>query len=1434
MAILYKMGLDIGSTTIKVVLVHRDQIVYQQYRRHHADIGGELAKVFEDVLSEYPDASVQISVTGSGGVSVSNWLDLPFVQEVIAETEAIRRFVPGTDVIIELGGEDAKITYMHPVPEQRMNGTCAGGTGAFIDQMAALLQTDAAGLDRLASRHKTLYSIASRCGVFAKSDLQPLINDGASKEDLAASVFQAVVNQTIAGLACGRPIRGHVVFLGGPLHFLPSLRQAFERSLRDSVKSFTTPPDAQLYVALGAALLADGQPITLQDIHQRFHSSHKMDQDITRIRPLFANEQERADFMARHNNHTVELFDISKQKGDCFLGIDAGSTTTKAVLINENQELIYHYYASNKGNPITSALTILRQIYQQLPVEARIARSCVTGYGEALIQAALKVEEGEIETMAHYKAAAYFCPEVDFIIDIGGQDMKCMRIKNGIIDSIMINEACSSGCGSFIQTFAESLNMNAHTFSLEALQAESPVDLGTRCTVFMNSRVKQAQKEGASVGDISAGLSYSVVRNALYKVIKIKDPAEMGKNVVVQGGTFVNDAILRCFELVAGREVIRPSIAGLMGAFGAALLAQERYTGQPDTLIGPAELADFKVETERSHCRLCTNKCQLTISHFGHDTSFISGNRCERGAGNIKHQDTIPNLFDYKYKRVFNYKPLSPEQAHRGTIGVPRVLNMYENYPFWFTVLTDLGFRVVLSGHSNYKMFEKGMDSIPSESVCYPAKLAHGHIVDLIQKGIKTIFYPDISYEKKESPTANNHYNCPIVVSYPEVIRNNVEQLREADIRLINPFFSLGHPKRLPRRLVAEFSAFGVTLPEARRAIKKGFAEHHRFKQDIREKGREVLDFLESTGQKGIVLAGRPYHLDPEINHGIPQMIISQGLAVLTEDSIAIPGKLKRPIRVVDQWAYHTRLYEAAHFVIGHDNLELVQLNSFGCGLDAVTTDQVQEILEAGNKVYTVLKIDEINNLGAARIRIRSLKVAMQERERHAEPTTAVPYTFNRVVFTKSMKRQHTILAPQMSPIHFELLENVLNSFGYNTHILAEASPRDIETGLKFVNNDACYPTIIVVGQLINAFINGGYDPDHCSVFITQTGGGCRATNYVAFLRKALKEAGFPQVPVVALSATGIEKNPGFKFTLPMLHRAVQALVLGDVLQTVLLRVRPYEKVAGSSQRLFRKWQDKCKTFLSGGTVRDKSGAKLGYRDLVRLIVQDFDRFPLISGPRRPRVGLVGEILVKFHPDANNHAIEVIESEGCEAVLPGLMDFFFYCFHNAGWKHRNLGTSRFSAIVATLGNAIMALYRRPAVRALAATNGKFMVPVSIHHLAERAQDVLSLGNDSGEGWFLTAEMLELIEAGVPNIICAQPFACLPNHVTGKGMIKELRRLYPQTNIVPIDYDPGASEVNQLNRIKLMIATAFQKRPSTVVFPVSEKPSGSHEREFAIN
>ncbi len=1422
MAHTYSLGLDVGSTTLKAVLLADGALIHQEYRRHNADVQAELIRLVDDVARAHPGIEVAVAITGSGGLGIAQALDVEFVQEVIAATYAVQRHYPEVDVAIELGGEDAKITYLKPVPEQRMNGTCAGGTGAFIDQMAILLKTDAPGLNQLAAGHLHLYPIASRCGVFAKSDLQPLINDGARHEDLAASIFQAVATQTISGLAQGRPIRGRVIFLGGPLHFLPELRRAFERALAGQVSDFIVPEAGQIFVGLGAAEKAGATVMSLEELAHRLAERRHLVPVSGRMDPLFEARADRETFEARHRAASFPRKDLADARGACFLGIDAGSTTIKAVLIDSEENILWSHYAGNEGDPVSAAIGIATEVRHALPGPAVIAQSCVTGYGEGLIKAALHIDCGEVETLAHFRAADKIAPGVTSVIDIGGQDMKYMRVSDSVIDSIAVNEACSAGCGSFLQTFAESMGLTIEEFTQAACEGRSPVDLGSRCTVFMNSSVKQAQKEGASVADIASGLCYAVIRNALYKVIKLRDPGQLGERVVVQGGTFLNDAVLRAFELLTGREVVRPDIAGLMGAYGAALTAKANFVpGVPGALLSVPQLRQIHVETETTSCQICQNHCQCTIATFGNGERHISGNRCERGADPTKEKSSLPNLFDFTYKRLFSYRRLTAKEGVRGDIGIPRALNMYENYPFWFTILSRLKFRVVISGRSSHELFEKGMSSIASENVCYPAKLVHGHIESLLDRGVTTIFYPSVNYEQKLIEGSDKNYNCPVVASYPQVIQNNLERIRGEGVRFLNPYLNLADPEKLVHRLVEVFADWAVTEEEAREAVTAGYAEDAAFRADIRQAGLDARRYCADHGVRGIVLAGRPYHLDPEINHGIPELVTSLGMAVFTEESVLGDSVLERPLRVRDQWAYHTRLYEAAAQVTQDDTLELVQLNSFGCGLDAITSEQVAEILEAKNRVYTVLKIDEISNLGTARIRLRSLAAAAAQRRATDRPQRS--HALVRVPFTKQMKATHTLLAPQMAPIHFRLVQPIFRAAGYNMKVLEHASHEDVETGLRTVNNDACYPAIMVIGQLVHAFTSGEADPDTTSLLITQTGGMCRATNYTGLLRKALRDAGYPQVAVIAISTSGIESNPGFSLSLGLIHKGMRALAIGDLLQDLLLRVRPYELVPGSANALYHRWDTIAREWLGTGRTPSYGRARLTYRRLVQALVDEFDALALTDEPRKPRVGVVGEILVKFQPDANNHVVDVIESEGCEASLPGLMEFMLTGLHNTEWNIENLGIGQKWHRAKIALRSYMETYRTPIRRALAAANArhqtpKFAVPGSMAELAKRAQQVTSLGNQAGEGWLLTGEVLELIHSGVPNVICVQPFACLPNHVVGKGMFKEIRRQHPGANLVAIDYDPGASEVNQLNRIKLMLTTAHMVHEGEVALP----------------
>ena len=1400
----YTLGIDIGSTTVKIaILDDAHNLLFSDYKRHFANIRETLSDLLKEAYDKLGNILLHPMITGSGGLTLANHLKVPFVQEVISVATALKDLAPKTDVAIELGGEDAKIIYFEGGNvEQRMNGICAGGTGSFIDQMASLIQTDAAGLNEYAKHFNSLYTIAARCGVFAKSDIQPLINEGATKEDLSASIFQAVVNQTISGLACGKPIRGHVAFLGGPLHFLSELKAAFIRTLKLDDEHIIDTEHSHLFAAIGSALNAKEEvSYSMEEMVSKLSSDIKMEFEVERMEPLFASKAEYETFKERHSTHHVTCADLSSYQGNCFLGIDAGSTTTKIALVGEDGSLLYSFYSNNDGSPLKTAIRSIREIYESLPADAHIVRSCSTGYGEALLKAAFLLDDGEVETVAHYYAAAFFNPEVDCILDIGGQDMKCIKIKNQTVDSVQLNEACSSGCGSFIETFAKSLNYSVEDFAHTALFAEHPIDLGTRCTVFMNSKVKQAQKEGASVSDISAGLAYSVIKNALFKVIKVSSASELGKNIVVQGGTFYNDAVLRSFEKIADCQAIRPDIAGIMGAFGAALIARERYTEDcQTTMLSLEKINALQFETSMAKCKGCTNNCRLTINKFTGGRQYISGNRCERGLGKQKNENGVPNLFDYKLKRVFGYEPLPADEAKRGRVGIPRVLNMYENYPFWFTFFTQLGYQVILSPVSNRKIYELGIESIPSESECYPAKLAHGHVQWLINQKVDFIFYPALFYERNEFEDANNHYNCPIVTSYSENIKNNVEEIGRGEVGFRNPFMSFRDVKTIADALIKEFTE--LEPEEVLRAAEKAWEELGAARSDMQKKGEEVLSYLKDTGKRGIVLAGRPYHIDPEIHHGIPELINSYDIAVLTEDSISHLADPERPLIVSDQWMYHSRLYAAASYVKTVDNLDLIQLNSFGCGLDAVTTDQVSDILSGSDKIYTCLKIDEVNNLGAARIRIRSLLSAIQVREKKQKQRTIRSSAIHKAVFTEEMRKNYTILCPQMSPIHFDILEPAFNACGYHFEVLPNDNRHAVDVGLKYVNNDACYPSLMVVGQIMDALLSGKYDLNKTAVIMTQTGGGCRATNYVGFIRRALEKAGMSQIPVISLNLAGIESNPGFRLTPELFFRAAYGAVFGDIFMRCVYRMRPYEKEKGSVDALHQKWLKKCQAFVSGKHLNFFT-----FRKMCRQIVKEFDAIP-VTGEVKPRVGIVGEILVKFAPAANNHLVELLESEGAEAVVPDLLDFLLYCFYNQIYKADQLGMSKKTALISRIGIDALEFFRSAGTKAFAKSKN-FTPNVSIYKIVDYAKPIVSIGNQTGEGWFLTGEMVELIHSGVNNIVCTQPFACLPNHVVGKGVIKELRKQYPLSNIVAIDYDPGASEVNQLNRIKLMLSTAHK-------------------------
>lgn len=1431
-----RLGIDVGSTTVKLILLDKhNNVVYSKYERHNSDVFQKVRELLSELMSDKGDLSIQALITGSGGLSLASLLGLKFEQEVISCSKAVSEIIPETDVAIELGGEDAKITYYGASVEQRMNGTCAGGTGAFIDQMAILLNTDAAGLNEAAKNYSIIYPIASRCGVFAKTDIQPLINDGAKTGDIAASIFQAVVNQLISGLACGHPIRGKVAFLGGPLTYLSELRKRFVETLNLSSEDIIFPENSKYFVAIGAALLANNEPfINISDLISKIDFCDVSDLSATKhISPLFNSFDELNEFRERHSNNKVKRNEFSKAKGPLFLGVDAGSTTTKAVLINSDKELIYEHYQNNEGDPLQVVKNILKEIYLNIPGEAFIGRSIVTGYGEGLIKAAYNMDAGEIETMAHYKAASEFLPGVSFILDIGGQDMKCMKIKDGAVSSIMLNEACSSGCGSFIETYAKSVDMSVPEFANTALSAKSPVDLGTRCTVFMNSKVKQAQKEGASIGDISAGLSLSVIKNALYKVIKLRNPDETGDKIVVQGGTFLNEAVLRSIELILGKDVIRPDVSGLMGAYGAAIIAHDQYEENAvSTILGKDKIDSFKTETSNSRCGKCGNNCLLTITEFSNGSRYVTGNRCERGAGETTKQNDIPDLYKEKFKLLFNRPVLEDDAAYRGVIGIPRVLNIYEDYPFWHAFFSRLGFKVVLSPASSKKIYELGMDSISSDTACYPAKLVHGHIKWLVQHNIKRIFYPCINYEVNEDPSAPNHYNCPIVATYPEVIdKNMADYFYENDVEFYHPFIPYDNDFRLTDEFykyfnglrtididnieninkiykfdnpIREYSLFKMNIPrrDISEAISEGRLAQMKYKQDLSRETDRALKYMADNNKKGIILSGRPYHLDPDVNHGINNIITELDMVVLTEDGVSDKVIEERPLRVLDQWVYHSRLYKAAIFAGTRNDVDIVQLNSFGCGVDAVTTDEVEELLSMNNKLYTVLKIDEGSNLGAVKIRLRSLKAALDERKKTDIKALGINKPYKRIKFTKKMKTDgYTLLIPQMSPIHFQYLEPILNNLGYKAVMLPPVTKNSEEEGLKYINNDACYPTIVTLGQIISALKSGEYDLNKVGVFMSQTGGGCRASNYVALLRKAFNDMGMPQIPVISFNMAGLEANKGFRVSLKMLLSFVIATNYGDLMMKCLYRTRPYEKTKGSSEAIMNKWFDK----IVANCINLKTSQ---FKRNINEIVKEFDELAIDEEIRKPKVGIVGEILVKYHPNANNNLVDLIEEEGGEAVVPSLIDFFEYGMYSKRFNYKWLSGKKNDELINNTVLSIIEHYRNMLRNELGKSK-RFKPDIKIEQKAKYASSILSIGNQCGEGWLLTGEMVDLINSGVKNILCLQPFACLPNHIVGKGMIKAMRNYDKDANIVAIDYDPGASNVNQLNRIKMMMATAFK-------------------------
>ena len=1394
------LGIDIGSTTVKYALVNAERrIIASHYVRHKSAVVPTLKKLLADLRRQCDCGNAAVRLSGSGALVLANIADVGFVQEVVAAGAFLRANDPLLDAAVELGGEDAKIIYLTQGVELRMNEACAGGTGAFIDQMASLLDTDPVGLNELAKKAKRSHPIASRCGVFAKTDVVALLNNAVCREEIARSIFEAVADQAISGLACGRPIAGRVAFLGGPLHFLSELTAAFERKLKAEGTVFEHFDNAQYAVAYGAALDAFTQPRhcerTLDDFIETIEPIDTIKSDSGHIPPFFKDEAELEAFRARHAQHRAKKGCLSDATGDLFLGIDLGSTTVKLALIDSNGAILQSWYSHNEGDPLPKLIPTVLKLNAMVPEGAKIRAICTTGYGASLAQAALGSQFNEVETLAHQRAAVAFDPQTSYVIDIGGQDMKCLKVTNGAISDVKLNEACSSGCGSFIETYAKQLGLSLSDFVDNALLAKNPCDLGTRCTVFMNSKVKQAQSAGATVADIAAGLCHSIVLNALHKVLRIADTKQLGEHVLVQGGTFLNDAILRAFELYIGREVIRPDISGLMGAYGAALIAKERTTpetAEVDLSEKALDLSDVK--TTEFRCKSCNNHCLLTLHRFASGQKHVSGNRCDFALKSIEGK-TQEHFIDRKLNLLFNREVLTEEAAPRGTIGIARVLNIYEHYPYWHALFTKLGFHVELSPYSDHYIAGLGIESIPSQSLCLPAKLSHGHVTWLAKKGVNRIWLPCVPKERTNFTRVPGRYACPVVGGYPEALKLNFE-CTHPETRLLTPFVDLNEGQTVEKAVKEAFPE--IAPSEIKEAVASAEVAQKTYQRQLRQMGEQCWREHEVSRSPLVVIASHPYHMDPLVNHGICTLIASMGVDIVTEDSIAHLSPDTTALDVIDQWTFHSRLYRAAQLVESKPWAELVQLVSFGCGLDAITSEQIRRILEPTGKLYTMLKIDEGDTLGAARIRLRSLFAAVSDRRNLKSAPAEAPIIFHRKPVEKSLdlKRVQTIYVPQMAPIHFPILTSALNTLGYRVKLLPSVRPEAIQLGLRYVNNDACYPAIVVIGQLLDTVTSPDFDKNTSALLLAQTCGPCRATNYATLLKWALNDLDMQDLPVVTISTHNISGTEHMPLGLKGISRIVMGVLYGDLLQKLYLQTRSYEKTAGSAQKLLQKWQEIA--------CRDVDKGRKTFALNAEQMAREFAAVEL-TGEKKPKVGIVGEILLKYHPQANLNILEELFAEGAEPQLGDISSFLLYCLYDPIFQAKALKGPKMNALASHLLLQYFESVRHIANKALIAAGFKPMATLQAH--LDRLNNLMSPAQQAGEGWLLTAEMVEFLETGATNILCLQPFACLPNHITGKGVMRVLRKIYPTANLCAIDFEAGSSHANFTNRLKLFMAQA---------------------------
>lgn len=1400
-AVKHSIGIDIGSTTAKYVVYGQDAIIASDYLRHHGQIRPTLEKFIID-LENQGIISLSVKITGSAGMGLSERLDIPFIQELEASTAYIEQMYPSVEALIDIGGEDSKIIiFGENGVDLRMNSSCAGGTGAFIDQMASIMNLTAQGLDKIAETGRNVFNIASRCGVFAKTDVQNLISRKIPTSDIAASIFISLGQQIKNTLLRGTKIRSKIAFAGGPLTYLKNLRTALIEVFGLNKDNIIDVPFPALVPAYGAAISngSDRMDITTKDFLKLFKdNSHNILKKQT-LMPLFDSDNELEKWIINKKSKKVARTSLREIDGKpCYLGIDSGSTTTKIVLIDDKSRLAFEYYTKNAGNPIAAVSEGLENLNEELQTNNSrplILSSAVCGYGESLIKAAFGINYGAVETMAHFTGAKQFNPNVSFILDIGGQDIKAIFIDDGVIRNIEINEACSSGCGSFIETFAHSLNYSVTKFAELACKSNTPCDLGTRCTVFMNSKVKQSFREGMGKEDISAGLAYSVVQNCLHKVLRIHDFSSLGDNVVVQGGAFKNPAIHKAFEKISGLKAISPDISELMGAYGVAIIAKNKNKNNEHIYIHDL-LKQLDIKEKFINCKGCENNCEIKILRFSEGRKYFTGNRCEKYFNNSEIDDNKGfNGVSYKYDLIFN-RLCKPTTDTIAKLGIPRVLNLFENYPFWNELFRACGIEVVLSDESSEKLSLKGTGTVMSDNICYPAKLAHGHIIDLIEKGVDRIFYPMVVFEKNELEGANNSYNCPIVTGYPNLIENSINQLEEKRIQLDTPAFTFKNRNLLKKACYKYLKEFGINHRLFNKAFKVALKAQADYRKALRKRANEVIEKSHNNNKSFVLLAMRPYHIDRQIHHGLPEIIAEYGLDVITEDSIEFEKENLADVQILTQWNYTNRILAAAKWSARQNNVEFMQANSFGCGPDTVLIDEAREIIESAGKIHTLIRIDEHTTAGSMRLRIRSLAESLKLKNNPGNVTEKERY-ITKPFETEDSRRR--ILVPFFSPFHSGYVAAPFAEMGYHVEVLPPSSDASINNGLKYVNNEICYPATLIIGDVITALESGRYDIKDTAIGLSQTGGQCRASNYPALLKKAMVKAGFKDVPVVGVSLIdNLNYQPGFKLNkMDIVTKGLKGLLFGDIISNMYHCIAPREKNKGEAKLLSEKYAKLAFHPIGKGNTRELT-------ELLTEATKEFNSIALKSEKAQP-VGVVGEIYVKYNPVANLNVVNWLINHGVEPKLPPLVNMFLQWFVNVNIKHEHRTESNF---IPRTSAKILEFYKDNVIKKFVNSykDFRFYEPIhSIHEIADAASQSTNMINHYfGEGWLIPGDVALFARNGINRVLCLQPFGCIANHIIARGIENRIKNIYSHLRIQYLDIDSGACQANIHNRLHLLL------------------------------